>query len=244
MQKNHYVYKITNLKSSPKYYIGVRSCKCLPDDDTNYMGSSIPLKESLNLLGIDNFHKEILSTWSTREEANSEEIRLHNLYNVDIDTDYYNICKATSTGFDTTHLVGEKNHFYGKKHSAELRAKWSNDRLGADNSFYGKKHSDKTKEQISKSWEINREERCRKISEAAKLTNYKIRTVKIYDNNNTLVHTVNTGFKRFLKENDMPPSFINSYSKNGQPLYSVCSPKARIKGKWQKYKGWYAVREY
>ena len=35
---NHYTYLITY--TTGKKYIGVRSCKCLPEEDTNYIGSS------------------------------------------------------------------------------------------------------------------------------------------------------------------------------------------------------------
>ena len=35
---NHYVYQITY--NTNKKYIGCRSCKCLPEEDTKYIGSS------------------------------------------------------------------------------------------------------------------------------------------------------------------------------------------------------------
>ncbi len=62
----HYVYKITNLKSN-KQYIGVRT-HVDPANDV-YMGSSIPLKEDIEKLGLASFEKEILQKFSTRQEA-------------------------------------------------------------------------------------------------------------------------------------------------------------------------------
>lgn len=71
---NHYVYKITN-KLNGKIYIGVRSCDCDIDKDP-YMGSGVLIKKAIHTHGVENFHKEILETFETREEANQEEARL------------------------------------------------------------------------------------------------------------------------------------------------------------------------
>jgi len=98
-QDQHYIYKITNNKPTDKrrYYIGVKSS---PDpENDNYWGSSDSLKESMDEIGLENFSKEILSTWETREEANAEEVRLHELFDVASSEEYYNKANATSTGF-------------------------------------------------------------------------------------------------------------------------------------------------
>ena len=64
--------------------------------------------------------------------------------------------------------IGEKNSFFGKKHSEKTKKNWSikrkNHFMGEENAFFGKKHSDKTKEQIRNSrkdrnilpWNINK----------------------------------------------------------------------------------------
>ena len=57
--------------------------------------------------------KEVLSTFATRAQAMEEEIRLHALYNVKDNPDFYNQCNATSTAFQ----VSEEAH----KRSAETR---------------------------------------------------------------------------------------------------------------------------
>lgn len=103
MKKYHYVYRIINLvpKDERKYYIGVRSCDCFPEKDTNYMSSSKYLKESISEQGQDNFKKEILSIWGTREEANLEEVRLHEKFNVGLNLEYYNKAKSRGDGFCT-----------------------------------------------------------------------------------------------------------------------------------------------
>lgn len=53
------------------------------------------------------------------------------------------------------HLVsGDRNHFFGKKHSQEtidkIKATCREKSLGSNNAFYGKKHSDETKAALSK----------------------------------------------------------------------------------------------
>lgn len=101
--KHHYIYKITNLKplDARKYYIGVRTCECSPEDDKKYMGSSKYLKDVFAEIGIDNFKKEILSVWDTRKLANKEEIRLHELYDVAKNPKFYNKSRATTGKFCT-----------------------------------------------------------------------------------------------------------------------------------------------
>ncbi len=65
---NHYTYKITNIETG-EFYIGVRSCLCLPTQD-RYLGSgnwvSVQPKKVLK--------KEILSTHETREIAEYHEV--------------------------------------------------------------------------------------------------------------------------------------------------------------------------
>ena len=61
----HLVYKTTNLVNG-KYYIGVHSCKCNP---CRYLGSGVALKKAIRKYGRDNFKRETLREFSTREEA-------------------------------------------------------------------------------------------------------------------------------------------------------------------------------
>ena len=98
----HYVYKITNINpvDSRKYYIGVHTCENIkPEEDVSYMGSSKYLNEAIQQQGKENFIKEILSTWETRELANAEEARLHVEINVAANPEYYNRANATGNGF-------------------------------------------------------------------------------------------------------------------------------------------------
>lgn len=65
-----YVYKVSFGKC---YYIGVRSSKVSPEEDTRYLGSGIFILYKVK------YHppvKEILSVHATKEEAQREESRL------------------------------------------------------------------------------------------------------------------------------------------------------------------------
>lgn len=57
-------------------------------------------------------------------------------------------------------MKGERNHFYGKKHSQEtkLRISQANKEKmsGESNPFYGRKHTLETKERMRKAWEIRK----------------------------------------------------------------------------------------
>jgi hypothetical protein len=105
---NHYTYFLTAKEpfEGMKYYIGVRSCECAPEED-EYMGSSRVIKR--NKVAVD---KHILATWSTREEAVSHEILLHECFDVARNGEFFNQAKQKTTGFDTTGVryTGIKRH--------------------------------------------------------------------------------------------------------------------------------------
>lgn len=70
MSNIHYVYKITNLKNN-KIYIGVRTHPN-PDED-EYRGSGTVIQKVIEIEGINNFKKEIIHRFNTREEAEQKE---------------------------------------------------------------------------------------------------------------------------------------------------------------------------
>lgn len=85
-KKYNYLYKITNLINGMFYY-GIHTTNYLND---NYMGSGTRIKEAYDEYGIENFKKEILEFFETRELAalrereivNEELIKDPNCYNV------------------------------------------------------------------------------------------------------------------------------------------------------------------
>lgn len=74
----HYVYKITNIINN-RYYIGIhstlKSLNKTPLED-GYWGSGTEITKAIKAEGKENFKKEILRIFSTREEISIEEQRL------------------------------------------------------------------------------------------------------------------------------------------------------------------------
>lgn len=90
--KYHYFYRIINLIDG-KFYYGIHSTDNLDD---KYMGSGRRLKEAMHMYGKENFKKEIIKFFDTREKASEYEslivaeelVRDSNCYNVKCGGDY------------------------------------------------------------------------------------------------------------------------------------------------------------
>jgi hypothetical protein len=67
-----YVYKLIN-KNNSEYYIGLRSCWCLPEEDKKYYGSGKRIRSCIKKYGKEIFEKQILKTFATRYEASEYE---------------------------------------------------------------------------------------------------------------------------------------------------------------------------
>lgn len=89
--KNNYVYLITEISTGMKY-IGVRSCRCDPKDDLGIKyRSSSSNKQFINRQKSNpsDYKYEIISTFDTRKEANQEELRLLEKYDVENNPSFY-----------------------------------------------------------------------------------------------------------------------------------------------------------
>lgn len=71
-KKYHYLYKTTNLINN-KYYYGMHSTNNLDD---NYLGSGVYLRRAIRKYGKDNFKREIIKIFDTRDELIQGEIDL------------------------------------------------------------------------------------------------------------------------------------------------------------------------
>ena len=103
---NHYTYMIRS--SNAMFYIGARSCECLPEDD-KYYGScdSFTAWQKQNNETLD---KHILGTFPSRALAIEHEIELHNFYDVAKNKLFWNKAKQTAVGFDTAGTKLTKEH--------------------------------------------------------------------------------------------------------------------------------------
>ena len=149
----HYTYIIKNTTNNIQY-IGVRSCNCLPENDSDYMGSSKILGEAMKVEP-ETFTKIIIDTFPAREIANSNEQWLHETYDVARNPLFYNQMNAP-LGFCTA----------GSPLSAETQKKLSENHVG----MRGRKHTPEARKKISESLKgkILSEETRNKMSAAAK----------------------------------------------------------------------------
>jgi len=102
--KNHYNYRITNIRIN-KHYYGVRTCECNPKEDIGFKYFSSSKDKEFILDQKENpgdYKYKVVKKHENREQAILMEIKLHNRFDVAINENFYNRSKQTSTGFDTT----------------------------------------------------------------------------------------------------------------------------------------------
>lgn len=155
----HYTYLLLDPESEMKY-IGMRSSKCKPEEDT-YMGSAY----AMTIHDKRRCDKLVLEEFDTREEALHHEMKLHNQFEVHTNPEFWNLSKQTSTKFISNRkgcklteehklkcssaLKGRKMPEFtedhkrkisvsriGTKASAETKKKFSESRQGENNSNF------------------------------------------------------------------------------------------------------------
>jgi hypothetical protein len=107
----HYVYQITN-KINGKIYIGSRTSNIEPANDLGkkYFSSSKDKEfQKEQRENPENFIYEVLSIYNNKDDMLNEEIRLHNLYDVGKNPNYYNKSKQTSKNFSTSGRLNVKD---------------------------------------------------------------------------------------------------------------------------------------
>lgn len=132
------IYSFKN-KTNGKIYVGRTSTSFKQRTQEHLRRSTTYFGKALKKYGIDNFDYQIIDTADTQEELNEKEIYWISKLNSLIPNGY-NLCKGGRTSFGYHHteetkkkisvtklingnMKGEKNHYYNKKHSDEIRQK-------------------------------------------------------------------------------------------------------------------------
>lgn len=163
-----------------KFYIGIHSTN---DIDDNYMGSGVVIKAALMKYGTDNFSKEIIKQFNTRDEALAFEKKLVTEDLVRSE-DCYNLRTGGSSGFvyseEWLKIVSErakKNHYKSiNSETAKLKRAEANRRRAAAGEYSTPERCEKIRQSIlqqrdeisirvKKDWEDpeHRKMRCEKM---------------------------------------------------------------------------------
>ena len=160
-KKIHYLYKIL-CNVTQRYYIGIHSTSNIDD---GYMGSGRRLKASIRKYGVDNFTKEILLFFDTREELVEAEKKAITEDMV-TDSNCMNLMGGGTGGFISDEQQKHRSECGGKAFSDKLKNdinfnKYHSTRSSKRmknthkegkinyNTFEGKSHSDETKQLMS-----------------------------------------------------------------------------------------------
>jgi len=108
--KYHYTYKIVvdQPLDGRKYYFGVRSSKCKPEDDTKYHSSCRSLNRYLKQNPEVRYTKQILAYFFDRKSAVAHEVYLHKQYDVAKNPEFFNKARQTNTKFCTQGILTPK----------------------------------------------------------------------------------------------------------------------------------------
>lgn len=163
-KKYHYLYKTTNLINE-KYYYGMHSTQNLNDE---YLGSGLILRRAIRKYGKDNFKREIIKIFDSREELVQGEIDLitDELLNEDL---CMNLKPGGSGGFTNEQqkinaeksnakqkILRETNIEWVKKCSenktkAQIKSYENGRKRKYFHNWIGKNHSEETKIKMSES---------------------------------------------------------------------------------------------
>ena len=179
-KKTSGIYKIENIINN-KVYVG--SSVSIEDrwirhktDLVKGKSCSIKLQNSYNKHGVENFEFSILEECRIDNLIEREQyyINMYNSYN-----EGYNCCAiaGNTLGFSPSEetrnkirisVSGDKNPFYGKKHTEESRAIMRESHKGQISSFKGRHHTEESKIKMIESRKDRWEETKKKISDSSK----------------------------------------------------------------------------
>ena len=114
MNQTRYYYTYYSYEEWGRGYFGSRGCKCLPEEDVKYLGSSKDktFKPKYKII--------LKSDYSTRAEAYADEIVLQEYYKVVENPHFANKSYQTSTNFYVSKEISKENGKIGGNKAKEL----------------------------------------------------------------------------------------------------------------------------
>lgn len=227
---NYYIYKITN-NINNKIYIGVHQTSNLND---GYMGSGKILKRAIEKYGIENFNKEILEFFDTKEEMFKREKEIVNNEFL-LREDTYNIRRGGYGGFDYLNKTGLNNstkteeqrkrggltHKHRMENDVEYREKHR--KIVSENfkkahregkikydTFTGKNHTDEAKKKISETHKNHKRQVGQNNSQYGTFWAYNLETREC---------------KKFKKVSDVPLGFLLGKIENFDEYFAKLNDK-------------------
>jgi group I intron endonuclease len=183
MKKFNYVYLTTNLLDK-KQYVGDHSCDNFEKD--NYLGSGLYLKRAINEYGKENFKKEILEFFPTKQEAFDAQEKYINEYNTLVPNGYnlspkgghncYNCFSEESKEKIRKSRIGKPSPMKGKHHTKNSKNKTSISMVGKNKGkpspMKGRAMPQETKEKIRNKLKGIKlpPETCKKMRDAKRKT--------------------------------------------------------------------------
>lgn len=224
------IYKTTNLINN-KIYIGLHETD---DPEDNYLGSGIFLKQAIKKYGSENFKKDVLFVFNSKEEMIKKEVEIVNEEFIKR-KDTYNMSKG---GFGLSTLDDDKKiktiekirKSNKKRDSTESSKQRIETLLKKDTEIFkkmGKKSSETQKEKYKNGYMNPR-------------TN--LNDLHIYNSNDEIIFTCKRiELNSICIKNNLPERvLIKSLQQKGTPLYFY---QPATKKEFKKFKGWYALYE-
>lgn len=135
-----------------KQYVGSKVCYHNDPYNDNYFGSSLFLSADIKKYGKEKFHKKIIKLYKSKDQMRLDEILYIKEYNTMAPNGYNRHLPPTKFNTIGISIYDIWSLKYGKEKADKLYIEWKKKereaQSGEKNPFYGKKHTSKTKQQI------------------------------------------------------------------------------------------------